>query len=202
MYFSQHPQGEIVVPLENRKRMTMWTRVEYPYCYGLTLEVLDHEAASALLYELDRVESWRRECRSFYKVDVLDRISCLADVLRQPPVKAALRIANDFARSTFGVPVACKAKLHIHRYQALSYVGLHSDVGVSGARLVVFLERGWRHDHGGHFVLAKEGGRAQHLAPLHNTGVLLSPATDDLHGVTNVSQGTRYSLVFELDPAS
>jgi len=184
----------------------LWRSSPYPHAVGsrLFMPLL----ADIWLAHLEGITNWRCASAGFYSVDAIgiDPGVCGPDLMAlvQEPGERQLETA---ASELFGIPLKLHGPLVAHRMGLDHFVGIHSDAPATGEethRIVIFLARNPKPDHGGHFLLLDEPvlRGARRLLPLfHNSGVAFVLESGSYHAVTSVVKGERFSLILSFKPA-
>jgi len=91
-------------------------------------------------------------------------------------------------------------KIEVHRLDAGDFIALHTDEGVCELRIVTFLGHDWKPSDGGFLVFPDRGNvrKTICISPIHNTAVAFLTGRATEHGVSEVSSGSRYSIVGRL----
>ena len=170
-----------------------------PFPYIHFSNVLSINTSTKILSELENQTNWIRVKRHLYELDVLEQISSAPISYHEPDILEFLDKVHKCISDQFGIVLDRKVQLHIHRFSLGTAISLHTDSAEQGARLVIFLKSILKSTEGGYLLLVNSlSGTTKLIAPTNNTAVLFFTHSDWFHAVTEQTEGTRYSMVFQL----
>jgi Rps23 Pro-64 3,4-dihydroxylase Tpa1-like proline 4-hydroxylase len=108
--------------------------------------------------------------------------------------------------SIFETTLADRWNIVVHKMLPNQRIGVHNDAPGAESethRLVAHLNRGWKEQDGGYFVLLDSNNPNENVRifqPLHNTAIGFALFDKSYHSVSKIEQGVRYTIVYSFWP--
>ncbi|MGN6818237.1 MAG: cyclophane-containing peptide 2OG-Fe(II) oxygenase YhhC, partial [Sphingomonas sp.] len=165
-------------------------------------ELLSEETAGALLDWLDTDAPWRLRIADFYEQHEFSMLECAL-----PPSVAHI-VSDDFVAeigrqlsARLDAPPLALVDVAVHRLVKGQKIRIHNDhIGDAEThRLVVQLNRGWRMEQGGLFMIFADDDPesvADVMLPVHRSAFGFEISRRSHHAVSTIHAGSRDSLVY------
>ena len=172
-----------------------------PFRYSVVTEVFSRPTADCLLEFLETTTQWKLTRKSFYEQYELSLndtpLPSRANLLEGPELLKIL----ETMRTIFDIEFEERVELVAHKMLPGQGIGIHNDSvpGWETHRLTVTMNREFRDENGGHLVFFNSfDGADVHrvFRPIHNCAVSFELVPNAFHAVSEVTKGTRYSLVY------
>jgi hypothetical protein len=172
-----------------------------PFPHQLIAPIFENRVEGVLLDLLDSFE-WERRETGFYRFDIP---TLAQDRARTRDVVSGSKLLNE-RRSEFERVFDCRLsqsfRLEIHRYVDGCGIGPHTDAGTPEVRFVMNLNRAWKPEDGGVWILSSDlvfrRDCCSYLPSLSNTGFVFSTSKASYHALSTYSAGTIYGLTLRL----
>lgn len=177
--------------------------VELPYPHFVADEVYSAESAESLIGWLEEGVPWQGHRSSFYDQDEcnLQKLSPPRECATLLSLDTTTEIRRRVARA-FDTKLSDRVQVTAHRLTAGQGIGVHNDAPTDGLethRLIVYLNRGFHDDYGGHLLVLGSNSPndiVRVVRPLHNTGFGFAMSERSYHAVGEVKGGERYCVVY------
>jgi hypothetical protein len=183
-------------------------RYETPFVHHVCPEAIDAEPASAMLEWLEASDGWEpREIDAFYNFFEL------SVARNRPPEGLEFVTARPFldeiretCSALFGVAFDSAVTLAVHKLVEGCRIRVHTDHGTEPVthRFLLHLTRGWDSEQGGLLLFLDAEHRTEihdahrYYLPEHRLAVGFEISPRSYHAVSEVLQGTRYTLCYSL----
>jgi hypothetical protein len=169
---------------------------QFPFPHLLIAPVLPDEIEDKCISMLESLE-WERRSSEFYRFSVpRDRSEYdrLLQLLSGSGFLAEARIT--FERG-FGSNLDDRIYLEVHRYEQGCGIGPHTDALTLEIRCIVNLNRSWRVESGGIWIIAADSAlqlQRSYLPSTSNTGFAFPTSSTSYHALTTCRAGLSYGL--------
>lgn len=168
-----------------------------PFKHAVIAELLPANDAESLLLWLEQTQEWTLRSKSFYTHYAIDLAGLLVhDATLTICSRYFLLNLRNLMQECFGVAFAKGVAVWAHKQIIGQGIGPHTDRSQDEYRLVLQLNRGWTPRNGGLCLLFNQGLPIVAYAPMCNSAIAFRTDNKAFHAVTEVIEGTRYSIVF------
>lgn len=174
---------------------------EKPFPHVKVAPALNAEKATKILRLLDDMV-WKRVTEEYYEFNVLS-VQSQKEELQQCLLNWRIEdTIHVYLETYLDTSLTQKAIIEPHQYLPGTGIGVHTDGSVEEARFVLNLNREWRSDQGGVWILSRGSDLKPpviYLPPIHNTGFGFMTAKASYHALSERFSAVAYTLVFRFE---
>lgn len=183
-----------------RRDSGRWAVRDDPFRHRVVSSVLDESLESSLLTTLETIE-WETRFTDFYRFSIPRDDGVRHTVLAQILEDLQLEQDLDALEELFGCRLTLDAQLEIQRYEPGSGIGAHTDLGTPEVRYVINLNRSWKKEDGGIWILAQDSTlerQAKYLPSFSNTGFFFCTGKASFHAISQYFGRQMFVLVIRI----
>jgi|HubBroStandDraft_4_1064222.scaffolds.fasta_scaffold238600_3 Rps23 Pro-64 3,4-dihydroxylase Tpa1-like proline 4-hydroxylase len=169
-----------------------------PFPYVIGEEFLRPDDASDVLTALERC-SWTAVAGKHFEFGELQNVNLLEMIVQKLNERRVSSAVRDLLTTAFKIPLSTTMQAAAHRYRPGEGIGPHTDEGVKAARFILNLNRDWKPEHGGIWLLGNniQLQPAEPLAPKSNSGFGFISGPETYHAMSERTFGESFAFIFE-----
>jgi hypothetical protein len=169
-----------------------------PFPYVVAEGLLRPDDAADLLTALEG-SSWTTVAGKHFEFGELRNVSVLDIIvqkLNQHHISSGVR---ELLAAALNIPLSNTMQAAAHRYRPGDGIGPHTDEGVKAARFILNLNRDWKPEYGGIWLLGNNTQLqpAELLSPESNSGFGFISRPDTYHAMSERTLGESFAFIFE-----
>jgi hypothetical protein len=173
---------------------------ELPFPHLVFASFLSKDVENHLLDVLESA-SWERRSASFYRFDVPGNAGVRKDLLRVIEDDVQLYEKRSLFEESFNCRLATESLLEVHRYNNGDGIGAHTDFRTPELRCILSLNRGWRMEDGGIWVIAADSSlrdNKTYLPSISNTGFAFCTGPTSYHALSRHSTASMFGVTIRI----